>query len=54
MKVKINRVILIMSDQSRNIIRPKVTVDNTEQYRTELRRLTGAVKVLFDMEEMEA
>lgn len=53
MKVRINRAILIMADQSRNIIRPKITVDNTEQYRAELRRLTGAVKVLFDMEETE-
>lgn len=53
MKVKINRAILIMPDKSRNILRPLVTVDNAERYRAELRRLTGAARVIFDMEEAE-
>lgn len=53
MKVKINRAILLKSDGTKEVIRPKIIIENVEEYRAELRYLTGAVKVFFDMEETE-
>ena len=53
MKTKINRIILIMPDQSKNIIWPKVKIEDVEKYRADLLQLTGAVKILFDREELD-
>lgn len=53
MDVKINRAVLLKPDGTREVLRPKITVKDVEKYRQELRVLTGALKVLFDMEEVE-
>lgn len=54
MDVKINRAVLLKPDGTREVLRPKITVKDVEKYRQELRVLTGALKVLFDMEEVES
>lgn len=53
MDVKINRVVLLKPDGTREVLRPKITVKDKETYRKELRGLTGATKVLLDTEEVE-
>lgn len=53
MKIKINRAVLLKPDGSKEIIRPKVIVYNLEEYRKNLRNLSGAIKVFFDLEETE-
>lgn len=53
MDVRINRAVLLKPDGTREVLRPKITVKDKEIYRKELRRLTGATKVLLDTEEVE-
>lgn len=53
MDVKINRVVLLKPDGTREVLRPKITVKDKEAYRKELGRLAGAIKVLLDTEEVE-
>lgn len=53
MDVRINRAVLLKPDGTREVLRPKITVKDVEKYRQELRVLTGASKVLLDMEEVE-
>lgn len=53
MNVRINRAVLLKPDGSREVLRPKITVIDVEKYRNELRELTGALRVFFDMEEIE-
>lgn len=54
MNVRINRAVLLKPDGSREVLRPKITVIDVEKYRNELRELTGALRVFFDMEEVES
>lgn len=53
MDVKINRVVLLKPDGTREVLKPKITVKDKETYRKELGRLAGAIKVLLDTEEVE-
>lgn len=53
MDVKINRVVLLKPDGTREVLKPKITVKDKETYRKELGRLAGATKVLLDTEEVE-
>lgn len=54
MNVRINRAVLLKPDGSREVLRRKITVIDVEKYRNELRELTGALRVFFDMEEVES
>lgn len=53
MDVKINRAVLLKINGTREVLRPGITVKDVEKYRKELGVLTGAIKVFFDMEEVE-
>lgn len=53
MKIKITRALLLKPDNTKEVIRPGIIVEDIEKYREELKKLTGAIKVLLDSEETE-